>query len=46
MLDLVKLNIIPFKDFYSHVLPFDKIVEGFKLLKEKKAFKIVFEMRE
>ena len=46
MLDLVKLNIIPFKDFYSHVLPFDKIVEGFKLLKEKKAFKIVFAMRE
>jgi len=44
MLDLVKMNLLNLEDFYSQRMPFDKIVEGFELLKNKKAFKIVFEM--
>ena len=44
MCDLVRLNLIPLKDFYSHRMPFSEIVKGFEMLKKKEAFKIVFEM--
>ncbi len=44
ILDLVRLNLIPLKDFYSHRMPFSEIVKGFEMLKKKEAFKIVFEM--
>jgi len=46
LLDLTKLNAIPFKLFYSHTMPFDSIEQGFDLLKNKKACKIVFEMEQ
>ncbi|HOV22436.1 MAG TPA: zinc-binding dehydrogenase [Candidatus Ratteibacteria bacterium] len=41
---LLRMNLIELRYFYSNVLPFSEIEYGFKLLKEKKAFKIVFEM--
>ncbi|MFH0797127.1 MAG: zinc-binding dehydrogenase [Candidatus Omnitrophota bacterium] len=44
MCDLVRLNLIPLKDFYSHQMPFSEIVKGFEMLKKKEAFKIAFEM--
>ena len=46
LLDMVRLKIVPLNTFYSHRLPFNKIEEGFELLKKKEAFKIVFEMEE
>jgi len=44
LLGMIKLGIIPFNLFYSHKMKFEKIKDGFSLLKNKKAFKIVFEM--
>ncbi|MCD6221745.1 zinc-binding dehydrogenase [bacterium] len=44
VIGLVKLNVIPFKMFYSHTMKFEKIKDGFDLLKNKSAYKIVFEM--
>jgi len=45
LLDLVRTQTIPLKNFYSHVIPFDHFEEGFKLLIEKRASKIVFTMQ-
>jgi len=44
MLDLVRLGLLKFDNFYSHRLPFSKIAEGFELLRKKEAYKVVFEM--
>lgn len=44
IMGLLKLNVIPLKSFYSRRMKLEKIKEGFDLLKNKKAFKIVFEM--
>ena len=44
LLDLVRIHAVPFKNFYSHVLPFDDFEEGFRLLQEKRATKIIFTM--
>jgi threonine dehydrogenase-like Zn-dependent dehydrogenase len=44
MLDAVRLGLVKPSDFYSHRMPFERICEGFDLLRNKKAFKIVFEM--
>jgi threonine dehydrogenase-like Zn-dependent dehydrogenase len=46
MLDLVRLGLLKLDNFYSHRMPFSKIVDGFELLRKKEAFKIVFEMEE
>ncbi|MBI3923904.1 MAG: zinc-binding dehydrogenase [Armatimonadetes bacterium] len=46
LLDAVKLGLVNLADFYSHLLPFAQISEGFKMLKAKTAFKIVFEVME
>lgn len=46
LLDLHRLGAVPLSSFYSHRLPFSRIAEGFELLKNKGAFKIVFEMEE
>lgn len=45
LLDMVRLKIVPIDTFYSHRLPFNKIEEGFELLKKKEAFKVVFELK-
>ncbi len=44
LLDLHRLKALPLSAFHSHRLPFRQFVEGFELLKNKKASKIVFEM--
>ena len=44
LLDLVRIQAIPLENFYSHSIPFDDFESGFKLLVEKKAFKIAFVM--
>jgi len=44
LLDAVRLGLVNLKDFYSHRMPLSKIAEGFKMLEQKQAFKIVFEM--
>jgi threonine dehydrogenase-like Zn-dependent dehydrogenase len=44
MLDLVRMRLIGLSAFYSHILPFSEIKEGFELLRNKRAFKVVFEM--
>ena len=36
---LLRLN-----ELYSHIMPFAEIVEGFRMIERKEAFKIVFEM--
>jgi threonine dehydrogenase-like Zn-dependent dehydrogenase len=46
MLDAVRLGLVKSPDFYSHRMPFERICEGFDLLRNKKAFKIVFEMEK
>lgn len=46
LLDMVRLKIVALDTFYSHRLPFNRIEEGFELLRKKEAFKIVFEMEE
>jgi len=46
ILDMVKLKVIPLDAFYSHRLPFNKIEEGFELLKKKEVFKVVLEMEK
>ncbi len=42
MLAWVAASRIPFANFYSHVMPFQDFVEGFRMLEERKADKIVF----
>ncbi|MEK6794198.1 MAG: zinc-binding dehydrogenase [Spirochaetota bacterium] len=42
LIDLIRLNAVPLKKFYSHTMPLADIAEGFAMLKEKKATKIVF----
>ena len=44
LLDLVRTQTIPLKNFYSHTMSFDDFDEGFKMLVEKRASKIVFMM--
>ncbi|MDD3726447.1 MAG: zinc-binding dehydrogenase [Candidatus Ratteibacteria bacterium] len=44
LLDLVRFGIVDLKEFYSHKLPFSEIKNGFEMLKNKEAFKVVFEM--
>ena len=43
LINAIELGLINLKHFYSHVMPLEKIVEGFELIKNKKAFKVVFE---
>lgn len=45
-LSLVRMNILPYSLFYSHVMPLESIAEGFELIKNKKAHKIVFTMEQ
>ena len=44
LIGAVRMGLVKLSDFYSHRMPLDRIVEGFDLLAQKKAFKIVFEM--
>ena len=44
LLDLVRIQAIPLKNFYSHSMTFDNFEAGFKMLVEKQASKIVFTM--
>lgn len=44
MLDLLRLNLLNLKRFYSHTMPFSDISKGFEMIKKKEASKIVFEM--
>ena len=43
-LTLIRMKVLPFSLFYSHVLPLSSITEGFELIRNKKAHKIVFTM--
>lgn len=43
LLHLVRSNLIPLKEFYSHRMPLSEIAKGFEMLNNKEAFKIVFE---
>lgn len=43
-LSLIRMKVLPFHLFYSHVMVLDSIAEGFDLIKNKKAHKIVFTM--
>jgi len=43
LINAVELGLINLKHFYSHVMPLEKIVEGFEIIKSKKALKVVFE---
>lgn len=44
LLQLVRNKSVGLKMFFTHTLPFEKIQEGFELIKNKTAQKIVFEM--
>ncbi len=46
MMDMVRMGQLDLKSYYSHTMPFRDIEKGFEMLKNKKAFKIVFEMEE
>ncbi|MBO4304162.1 MAG: zinc-binding dehydrogenase [Lentisphaeria bacterium] len=43
-LSLVRMKVLPFSLFYSHVMPLSSIAEGFQLIRGRKAHKIVFTM--
>lgn len=43
LLALVKMNFFDLNHFYSHVMPFSAVADGFALLKRREAFKVVFE---
>jgi len=45
VIDSVKMSFINPKKFYSHVISLEDIAEGFKLIEEKKAFKVVVKIR-
>ncbi len=45
LLDLLRLEAVPLKTFYSHTLPFAEVAEGYRMLAERKATKIVFKIR-
>ena len=44
--DCVRLGLVNLSDFYSHRLPFSQLEEGFAMVADKTAFKVVFEMEE
>jgi threonine dehydrogenase-like Zn-dependent dehydrogenase len=44
MLDAVRLGLVRPADFYSHVLPFDRAIEGLDLLKRREALKVMVTM--
>jgi len=44
VIEYVREGDINLKDFYSHVIKMDQIEEGFKLIKERKAYKVVVEI--
>ncbi len=44
VIEYVREGTINLKDFYSHVIKMDQIEEGFKLIKERKAYKVVVEI--
>lgn len=44
LIDGVKLSLVNPGDFYTHKMPFAQIKEGFEMLRNKEALKIVFEM--
>ncbi len=44
MFDLIRLNLLDLKSFYSHIMPFGDLSRGFEMIKRKTASKIVFEM--
>ena len=44
--DCVRLGLVTLEDFYSHRLPFSQFAEGFAMVGDKRAFKVVFEMEE
>ena len=46
LLDAVRVGLVNLADFYSHTMPLAQIAEGFEMLQNKSAFKIVFEMED
>ena len=44
LIDAVKLSLVNPGDFYTHKMHFERIKEGFELLRNKEALKIVFEI--
>ena len=44
--DCVRLGLVNLSDFYSHRLPFSQLAEGFAMVGDKRAFKVVFEMED
>ena len=44
LMDLVRMGLVPLKEFYSHRMPFTEIEKGFGMLDRKEAFKVVFDM--
>ena len=44
--DCVRLGLVNLSDFYSHRLPFSQLAEGFAMVADKRAFKVVFEMED
>ena len=45
VIDSIKTNIVDPKKFYSHIVDLENINEGFKLLKEKKALKVIVKIK-
>ncbi len=46
LLSLVRMKAVELGKFYTHTMPLDRIEEGFELLKNREAQKIVFEMED
>jgi threonine dehydrogenase-like Zn-dependent dehydrogenase len=44
LMGLLRLKLLPLSSFYSDRMPFVEFLSGFENLKQRKAFKIVFEM--
>ncbi len=45
LLALTRIQAVPLKNFYSHVLPFEEFERGFQMVVDKTASKVVFVMK-
>jgi threonine dehydrogenase-like Zn-dependent dehydrogenase len=46
ILQLLRMQLLTPSTFFSHRMPFDRLADGFELLRDGKAIKVVFDMED
>lgn len=46
VLDLVRRGLLDPKDFYSHVLPLERVAEGVEMIRNRQAYKVIIDMTQ